>query len=160
MHLRSGPQLTDLSCNRLTAVPARAATAADNFSDLSAHAAEQPAIARIVAQGIMGPASPGKFDPDGVVTRGEFASSVQRMFALKPPVNPPLYSDVPAGTPAYQVAAAAGPYLGAHVLCGGCVLTNDFFRIRRSPGVSLRLVLARAPKPDGRGFASPSRLPS
>jgi hypothetical protein len=110
-----------------TATPTRGATAGDDFSDLSGHATEQPAIARIVAQGIMGPASPGKFDPDGVVTRGEFALSMQRMFALRPPVNPPAYPDVPPGTPTYLAAAAAGAYLGAQIMCGGCVLSNNFF---------------------------------
>lgn len=111
----------------LTAIPTRGATVGDDFTDLSGHAAEQPAIARIVAQGIMGPASPGKFDPDGVVTRGEFALAMQRMFALKPPANPPVYPDVPPGTPTYFAAAAAGPYLGAQILCSGCALSNNFF---------------------------------
>jgi hypothetical protein len=109
------------------AIPTRGATAGNDFSDLSGHATEQPAIARIVAQGIMGPASPGKFDPDGLVTRGEFALSMQRMFALKLPANPPVYPDVPPGTPTYLAAAVAGPYMGAQILCSGCALSNNFF---------------------------------
>jgi hypothetical protein len=96
------------------------------LSDLRAHAAEEPAISRIVAQGIMKPIAPGKFDPDGVVTRDEFAASLQHMFNLPAPARPIRFPDLSPRSPNYAAIQAAAPYMNAQILCPGCLLSRRF----------------------------------
>jgi hypothetical protein len=96
------------------------------MSDLSAHPAEAPAIRDMVAMGVMQPASPGRFMPDAPTTRGELATSVQRLFDLKPPAQQAHYTDVPANSPIYDAVQAVSPYLGRELLCQGCSLGSNF----------------------------------
>lgn len=96
------------------------------FSDLAHHMAEEPAINRMVAQGVMRPVSPTKFAPDMPETLGEFAVSVQHMFDLPQPPKPINFSDVPPSSPIHAAVQAMVPYMGRHILCFGCALATNF----------------------------------
>jgi hypothetical protein len=97
-----------------------------SFSDLASHAADQPAIARMVAQGIMKPVSPGTFEPDAPVPRGDFVVSIQHMLALKAPAQPLEFGDVPQTNEIYSALAATAPYMNRQLLCVGCALGTNF----------------------------------
>jgi hypothetical protein len=115
-----------IGCSPRLAVAAPAATAVLNFSDLGSHAADQPAIARIVAQGIMSPVSPGAFEPDAPVSRGDFVVSIQHMLTLKAPAQPPVFGDVPPTNKVHGALAATAPYMNRQLLCVGYVLGTNF----------------------------------
>lgn len=96
-----------------------------NMTDLAGFTAEQPAIQRMLAQGIMTPTSAGHFTPTGTVTRAEFAEMLQHMFGLKAATNN-AFSDVPASDQRIGAIAAAAPFMNRQIFCFGCQLTQKF----------------------------------
>ena len=89
----------------------------------SAPAREQPAIARMVKQGIMRRVTPARFDPAGLNARGDFAVSVQKLFDLPAPAHAADYLDVSPDSPFHAAVQAVSPYLGRQMRCFGCQLT-------------------------------------
>jgi len=96
------------------------------FSDLANHSLEKCAIENMAAQGIMGAASPGKFNPDGIVTRGDFAVFVRRMFILEPPDHTLVFPDVTQKDTFYPAVQAVAPFMNMQLLCPGCALSGVF----------------------------------
>jgi hypothetical protein len=94
-------------------------------TDLSGLSVEQPAIERMLAQGIMTPASPGRFAPTGTVSRATFAGMLQHMFVLTAHTHI-AFSDVPASDPSNAAIQAAAPFMNRQVFCFGCQLTDKF----------------------------------
>lgn len=90
-----------------------------------APAREQPAIARMVKQGIMRGVTPARFDPAGPNARGDFAVSVQKLFDLPAPAHPVDYLDVSPDSPFHAAVQAVSPYLGRQMRCFGCQLTTS-----------------------------------
>lgn len=96
------------------------------FSDLANYSSERPAIENMVAQGIMTSASPGKFNPQGLVTRGDFAVSLQRMFSLPPSNHTLIFPDVTQKDAIYPAVQAVAPFMNMQLLCPGCALWAVF----------------------------------
>ncbi len=96
------------------------------FTDLGSHTAEQPAISRMVEQGIMRGKSAEQFAPDAAMTRGEFVVALQQMFQLQTPSQRVAVSDVPPGNSLDAAVQAAQPFLGRQLLCFGCALGSNF----------------------------------
>jgi hypothetical protein len=94
------------------------------FTDVAADAAARPAIESLVAQGIMRGVSATQFAPDEPETLGDFAVSMQKLFALPPPAEPVPYTDVVPGSPYYAAVEALTPHLHYQLLCPGCALTS------------------------------------
>ena len=96
------------------------------FSDLGNHGVEAPAISSMVAQGIMKPVGIGIFNPDGVVTRGEFATMMQSLYKLGKPGETVAFSDIKSTDPLFSAIQAMAPFMNRQVLCVGCALTTNF----------------------------------
>jgi hypothetical protein len=85
-----------------------------------------------VAQGVMTPVSPGKFDPKGMMKRDEFAVALQRLFHLTVPNKAMKFSDVHPGDAVYAAVEAVAPYMDKQVPCPGCDIGPKF-----SPGATV-----------------------
>jgi hypothetical protein len=107
---------------KVTALPSQNAV----FSDLGNHGVEAPAISNMVAQGIMKPVSVGIFNPDGVVTRGDFATMVQSLYKLGKPSETVSFSDIKSTDPLFSAIQAMAPFMNRQVMCKGCALTTNF----------------------------------
>jgi hypothetical protein len=94
--------------------------------DLGNRAAQAPAIKQIVSNCILEPGSSGDCNPGVVFTRGEFAAAAQRMFGLMKPTEASFFADVPANSPIYAAVQAAAPFMNRHILCMGCMLSDNF----------------------------------
>ena len=111
------------------ALPAFAQEQQVTFSDLANHFAEEPAIKRMVSQGIMTAVTPGRFDPDGATTRATFAVALHKMFGPAKPTqaittSPPDLSET---DPAHAAVLATAPFMNRQILCMGCLLSKNFF---------------------------------
>jgi S-layer homology domain len=95
------------------------------FSDMAAHSEAEPAINRIVAQGIMRGVTPTEFAPDAPLTRGDFLIAIQHMFSLPRAPGGLNFTDVPASGPLNDAVKAVEPYLGRQMLCFGCALPTN-----------------------------------
>lgn len=102
------------------------------FTDLENYSTEAPAINDMVAQGIIKQASPGIFNPEGVVTRGDFATMVQTLFQLTKPAEPVAFSDLKTTDPIYGAVQSMAPFMNRQALCRGCALSTNF-----SPNVAI-----------------------
>jgi hypothetical protein len=116
------------------------------MKDVSDYKAKSPAIQRMVQQGIMEPDSQGNFNPNGTVTRAEFARYLTKTYRLPAPtVKRPLSDVDPSDEDAVQ---AAYSYLDPHLLCLGCQMGGRFIpkaaitRIEASAAV-LKILLER-----------------
>jgi S-layer homology domain len=96
------------------------------INDIADHPNEEPAIREMVSVGIMKLPTPTQFHPDVVLTRGEFAASMQTMFKLAQPAQPVAFADVRPGSPNYAAIQAIAPYLNRQALCFGCLLSGNF----------------------------------
>jgi hypothetical protein len=96
------------------------------LTDVSAGSFEAKAIKNLVAQGIMPPVAPGKFDPTATTKRGDFAAALQRLFNLPAPPRPMKFSDVQQGDVAYTAIEAVAPYMDKQVPCPGCDIGAKF----------------------------------
>lgn len=94
------------------------------FTDLPAAGGDRVAITSMVGQGIMRPVTPTRFDPDGLITREDFAVALTKMFRLSPPEKPIKFPDVPVDSAPFVEAAA--PYMNRQILCFGCALGRNF----------------------------------
>lgn len=113
------------------------------FSDLTSHSAEKPAIESMVAQGIMTSASPGKFNPDDLVTRGDFVVYAQRMFSLPPPNHVLVFPDVTQKDAVYPAVQAVAPFMNMQLLCPGCALSGVFSPKKPMTRAESTIVLVR-----------------
>lgn len=96
------------------------------LNDLPAVAAQQAAIKRIVAQGIIEPATATTFNPNGTVTRGDFAVMLQRLFALQAPAHVAAFTDINIRDPRWGSIQAVAIYMNPQVFCFGCALQSTF----------------------------------
>jgi S-layer homology domain len=96
------------------------------LSDLGNHGVEAPAISNMVAEGIMKPVAVGIFNPDGVVTRGEFATMMQSLYKLGKPSGTVSFSDIKSTDPLFSAIQAMAPFMNRQVMCVGCALTTNF----------------------------------
>lgn len=83
------------------------------FGDLAGCPWAAPAIDELAAQKVIQGVAPNVFDPDGFVTRAQFAALMQRAFALGPAGQPLGFLDVQAGTWQYDPVQAVAPYMPA-----------------------------------------------
>ena len=81
----------------------------DDITGVNAHK-NQPAIEALAARGIIDGKSDGSFDPEGSMTRAEFAAIVVRALGLTPE-GKNSFSDVAA-------EAWYAPYVGTAYSCG------------------------------------------
>lgn len=96
------------------------------LTDLPSVPTQRDAITRIVAQGIIPPVTAATFNPNGTVTRAEFAVMLQRLFSLSPPMRVVSYPDVPTSNPRFSAIQAAAPYMNRQAFCFGCALSTRF----------------------------------
>jgi hypothetical protein len=101
------------------------AAKAQPITDIGEFTRDAGAIRSLVAQGII-TAPRGLFRPSAPLTAAEFAQSMQKMFALKPPSVAKNFPDVPSTSPLYSAVEAVTPYLGRQILCPGCDLAATF----------------------------------
>ena len=85
--------------------------AASPFNDLEGYGWARGAIDGLAGADILRGVAPGRFDPEGDVTRAQFATLLDRLFHLPGPSQPTVFSDVPQGHWAYQAVEAASPFL-------------------------------------------------
>jgi hypothetical protein len=107
-------------------LPLPALLKAHPIKDLAQYKAEQPAVLRIVSQGIISPIALGMFGPTVTVTRGDYAVMLQRLFALRPPTHVMVFPDVTRSDPRYAAIQAAGAYMNRQIFCFGCQLKEQF----------------------------------
>lgn len=107
-----------------TSVPA--ASTAAVITDLATRPLEAPAIEDMVGAGMLQLQSAGLFNPNGVFTRGDFATASQRLFGLTKPSQVYAFADVPPTSPIYDAVEAAAPYMNIKILCLGCLLGHNF----------------------------------
>lgn len=81
------------------------------FGDLAGCRWAAPAIDQLAAQEVIQGVAPNVFNPNGLVTRAQFATLVQRVFALTPPAQPVGFSDVQVGDWRYDPVQAVTPYI-------------------------------------------------
>lgn len=96
------------------------------FSDLGGRESEAAAIEEIATKGIITPQSPGKFNPGGVFTRGDFAVAAQKLFSLPMPTKEIYFADVPKGSAHYEAIQAAAPFMDRRPICPGCLMSSNF----------------------------------
>ena len=101
-------------------------------SDLPADAESKLAISNMVRQGVMHLRATGNFSPSEPSTLGDYLISLQHLFQLTPPPNPPHFTDVSPSSPYFTAAQAAAPYLNRQAMCMGCALSTNLY-----PGQSL-----------------------
>jgi len=102
------------------------------FTDLANHPTELPAITNMVALGIIQPVGIGIFNPDAVVTRGDFAVMVQNLFKLTAPTKASTFSDLKPTDPIFTAVQAMAPFMNRQAICFGCMLSTNF-----SPNVAM-----------------------
>jgi hypothetical protein len=95
------------------------------IADIADHPGQAGAIKRMVSQGVIPLASPGKFAPDEPVTVREFAASVQRLFGLKPTSGEQRFDDVPPTDPDYATINSIAGYMNRQAFCPGCLLNRN-----------------------------------
>jgi len=96
------------------------------FTDLPGAGEDRVAITSMVEQGIIRPVSPTRFDPDGFITREDFAVALTKMFGLSPLEKRISFPDVPTNSAVYPFVEAAAPYMNRQILCFGCALGRNF----------------------------------
>jgi hypothetical protein len=64
--------------------------------------------------------------PDGSMTRGEFANTLQQHFSLQAPLRPMTFVDIASTDPNLAAIQAAAPYMNGQIFCPGCVLVRSF----------------------------------
>jgi hypothetical protein len=126
-HWRRFVSLTLMSGSLICFLPYASRTqSASAFSDLAGRESQAAAIEKMAAEGIIAPKSPGKFDPGGVFTRGEFAVAAQHLFKLPKPAKEIYFADVPKGSPLYDAVQAVAPFMDRGALCPECLLSSNF----------------------------------
>jgi hypothetical protein len=95
--------------------------------DLPADAESKLAISNMVRQGVMHLRATGNFSPSEPSTLGEYLISLQQLFQLTPPSNPPHFTDVPPRSPYFAAAQATAPYLNRQAMCMGCALSTNLY---------------------------------
>jgi hypothetical protein len=108
----------------LSADPARSQN--QTFSDLGGRESQALAIEDIGSKGIIAPQSPGKFNPGGVFTRGDFAVAAQKLFSLPKPTQEFYFVDVPKESPLYEAVQAAAPFMDRRAICPACLVSSNF----------------------------------
>jgi S-layer homology domain len=92
------------------------------LKDMRAGAPASEDVNSMIEQGVILPRYPRQFAPDEAMTLGEFAVSAQKLFALRPPAERAVFTDVGTGSPYYSAIQAIAPYLKRQLLCPGCAL--------------------------------------
>jgi hypothetical protein len=95
------------------------------IKDLSKYKTSQPAVQNMLDMGVMKLAADGTFNPDGAVTRAEFAGYLAKLYKLTPPSVKWGFTDVNAADEG--AVQAAFLYLEPHLTCPGCALDGRFF---------------------------------
>ena len=95
--------------------------------DLPDDSQSKLAITNMVRQGVMRLRVTGNFSPSEPSTLGEYLMSLQHLFQLTPPPNPPRFTDVPPGSPYFTAAEAAALYLNRQAMCMGCLLSTNLY---------------------------------
>lgn len=94
-------------------------TPAGGFKDLGGYSWAAPAIGTLAKQGVVKGTRSGAFDPQGSVTRAQFAALMQRVFKLGAPAKPVTFTDVPRSFWGYAAVEAASPYFDYFQVPGG-----------------------------------------
>jgi hypothetical protein len=114
--------------------------------DLPTDTETKLAITNMVRQGVMQLRGTGNFSPSEPSTLGEYLMSLQHLFQLTPPPNPPHFTDVPPDNPYFAAAEAAAPYLNRQAMCMGCALSTNLYPdqplMRAQSGVTLVSILS------------------
>lgn len=112
----------------VAAVVVRAAFAQQGpeLTDVSAGSTEAKGIKNLVAQGVMSPIAPGKFDPAAAINRRDFAVALERLFSLSAPEKAIKFSDVRQGDAGYAAIEAVAQYMDKQVPCPNCDIGTKF----------------------------------
>lgn len=90
------------------------------FDDLGGYGWATSAIGKLAKMHILKGIGHGRFDPGGTLTRAQFATLLQRLFALQPPASGGMtFVDVPQGYWAAAAIEAAAPYMTDFQTPGG-----------------------------------------
>jgi hypothetical protein len=95
------------------------------FVDLAGFAWAQPDIDHLSQLGILKGMGNKQFQPQGHLTRAQFAALLDRLFNLPQPASPIAFVDVPATFWAYGAVEAAAPYMSAFQTPGGQAFEPD-----------------------------------
>lgn len=114
-------------------------SSAATFRDLGRYGWAQAAIGELAARGVIRGVARHRFDPEGVVTRAQFATLLRRLFRLPAPNPPVALRDVAKGAWDFAAAEAASPFLP--VLAPG-VFAPDRPVLRQDAAAALVRILA------------------
>jgi len=132
----------------LTSVPAIASTTAgkSEFTDLDENHWAYESVKNIVKSGIMSKDSKGRFNPNGTVSRGEFAVLIVK--ALELPLKNPdqaTFLDIPKNSQYYKYVETAKYYLTGYRTSQGDYFRPDELSVREDIAVSLVKALGYQP---------------
>lgn len=124
--------------------PAPAPAVSGPFQDVTSQDWNQSAITILSAEGVMGAATPGHFNPQQLITRSEFASAAARLFNLAAPPHPVMFTDLPVDRAANSDVQAVAPFMDFTQANGAASFRpNDAYDSQHAAATLVRILSAR-----------------